>query len=174
MKVLPHSPLPTAAKTRLARLLKEMKEGTAAKSPHAKESYDSIEFDSLIHSCVSSLLLSPFLPHEPFVMCHSYDKLSWRMVSRAGGATVKPDDFYRLYALHMQATAGDNVAERPMWAEKGGLDFEGRARHDAWTAVKGLDAEKAKLRFVKLFYEFSGRCSSGRRWEGHEGSVPYL
>lgn len=23
-----------------------------------------------------------------------------------------------------------------MWAEKGGLDFEGRARWDAWTAVK--------------------------------------
>lgn len=24
------------------------------------------------------------------------------MVSKPGGATVKPDDFYRLYALHMQ------------------------------------------------------------------------
>ena len=24
------------------------------------------------------------------------------MVARAGGATVRPDDFYRLYALHMQ------------------------------------------------------------------------
>ena len=23
-----------------------------------------------------------------------------------------------------------------MWAEKGGLDFEGRARWDAWAAVK--------------------------------------
>jgi acyl-CoA-binding protein len=41
-----------------------------------------------------------------------------------------------------------------MWAEKGGLDFEGRARWDAWAAVKGLQAEEAKLRFVKLFYEF--------------------
>ena len=112
--------------------------------------------------------------------------------ARAGGATVKPDDFYRLYALHMQvrrdgtagregpghwaqraarcgslartaiasrahtgqglvrrqrsipsarrlghghahadrasqATQGDNTAERPMWAERGGLDFEGRS-----------------------------------------------
>lgn len=26
------------------------------------------------------------------------------MVARAGGATVKPDDFYRLYALHMQVS----------------------------------------------------------------------
>jgi hypothetical protein len=36
----------------------------------------------------------------------------------------------RLYGLHMQAVAGDNTAERPMWAEKGALDFEGRARCD--------------------------------------------
>lgn len=46
-------------------------------------------------------------------------------VSRPGGAVAKPDDFYRLYALHQQATQGDNTAERPMWAERGGLDFEG-------------------------------------------------
>ena len=36
----------------------------------------------------------------------------------------------------MQAAQGDNTSERPMWAEKGGLDFEGRARWDAWTANK--------------------------------------
>jgi hypothetical protein len=32
-----------------------------------------------------------------------------------------------------------------MWAEKGGLDFEGRAKHDAWTALKGMEADTAKL-----------------------------
>ncbi len=67
---------------------------------------------------------------------------------------IPPDDFYRLYALHMQSTAGDNATERPMWAERGGLDFEGRARWDAWTALKGLAADEARLRFVKLFWEF--------------------
>jgi acyl-CoA-binding protein len=36
----------------------------------------------------------------------------------------------------MQATEGDNTTERPMWAEKGGLDFEGRARWDAWADKK--------------------------------------
>lgn len=51
---------------------------------------------------------------------------------------------YRLYGLAQQATTGDNNTERPMWADKGGLDFEGRARWDAWAAVKGLDAEQAK------------------------------
>ncbi len=67
----------------------------------------------------------------------------------------------RLYAFHMQATQGDNTGERPMWAERGGLDFEGRARWDAWSAVKGLDADKAKLRFVKLYYEFLPSCLYG-------------
>ena len=52
--------------------------------------------------------------------------------------------------LHMQANEGENKTERPMWAEKGGLDFEGRARWDAWTANKGMAAEKAKLLFVKV------------------------
>ena len=50
----------------------------------------------------------------------------------------------------LQVTQGDNATERPMWAERGGLDFEGRARWDAWTAVKGLEEAKAKLRFVKV------------------------
>ena len=52
--------------------------------------------------------------------------------------------------LHMQALEGENKTERPMWAEKGGLDFEGRARWDAWIANKGMAAEKAKLLFVKV------------------------
>lgn len=50
----------------------------------------------------------------------------------------------------MQATKGDNDTERPMWAEKGGLDFEGRARWDGWTAVKGMPQAKAMLQFVKV------------------------
>jgi acyl-CoA-binding protein len=54
----------------------------------------------------------------------------------------------------MQATQGDNTAERPMWAERGGLDFEGRARWDAWSAVKGMDKEEARLKFVELYFEF--------------------
>ena len=50
----------------------------------------------------------------------------------------------------MQAVKGDITTERPMWAEKGGLDFDGRARWDAWTAVKGTKPEKVKLNFVKV------------------------
>jgi len=87
-------------------------------------------------------------------LAEKYEKLNWRIISKPGGATVKPDDFYMLYGYYMQATQGDNTSERPMWAEKGGLDFEGRARWDAWTNVKGVATEKAKMQFVKTYYEF--------------------
>lgn len=66
---------------------------------------------------------------------------------------MKPDEYYNLYGLHMQVTKGDNTAERPMWAEKGGLDFDGRAKWDAWTGVKNAKPPKAKLNFVKAYYE---------------------
>eukprot|EP00889_Picochlorum_renovo_P003665 jgi/Picre1/30695/NNA_006056.t1 len=60
------------------------------------------------------------------VLADTYEKLNWRIISKPGGATVKPPEYYTLYAHHKQATEGDNSGERPMWAEKGGIDFEGR------------------------------------------------
>ncbi|MEW5317681.1 MAG: hypothetical protein WDW38_008963 [Sanguina aurantia] len=121
-------------RTLVAAAAKAAASGVNERSPHAKAEYSATEFET-----VSA----------------KYEKLNWRMISKPGGATVKPDDFYRLYALQMQATQGDNTTERPMWAERGGLDFEGRARWDAWTAISGLDQEKAAYRFVKLYWEFA-------------------
>jgi hypothetical protein len=43
-------------------------------SPHVKSSYDAAEFEALVKQ---------------------YEGLKWRMISKPGGATVKPDDFYR-------------------------------------------------------------------------------
>ncbi|CAD7697168.1 unnamed protein product [Ostreobium quekettii] len=134
-----------AAKTTLRKLRAEAaelaKSGTsdpASKpSPHAKASYSPSEFDEL---------------------SEKYEKLNWRMISKPGGATVKPAPFYQLYGLCTQVIKGDNDTERPMWAERGGLDFEGRERWDAWEALKGEQASEAKIRFVKMYYEFSPSC----------------
>ena len=51
-----------------------------------------------------------------------------------------------------------------MWAERGGLDFDGRARFDARAALRGVPADAARARFVKLYYEFSPKAlySDGR------------
>ncbi|KAK9903386.1 hypothetical protein WJX75_004576 [Coccomyxa subellipsoidea] len=130
-----------AARTRLKKMLKDeevkkqaaVAKSAADRSPHTKESYDTGEFAALIEK---------------------YEKLNWKIISKPGGATVKPDDFYTLYGFHMVALNGENTAERPMWTEKGGLDFEGRAKWDAWAAVKGTKPEKAKLEFVRAYYEF--------------------
>ena len=35
-----------------------------------------------------------------------YDKLNWRIISKPGGATVKPDDFYSLYGYASVPLAG--------------------------------------------------------------------
>ena len=133
-----------AARTRLRQLLKDesaaaeaaAKAGPAEKSPWAKDSYDKAEFDTL---------------------AGKYDSLNWRIISKPGGATVKPPEYYVLYAHHQQATQGDNSGERPMWAEKGGIDFEGREKWDAWEAIKGMDKDAAKEAFVKAYYEFPAK-----------------
>ncbi len=58
-----------------------------------------------------------------------------------------------------------------MWAERGGLDFEGRARWDAWAALRGLDGAKARLRFVKVRRAGRGPrvYRSGKRFSGGGG-----
>lgn len=50
-------------------------------SPHVKASYDSAEFETLVKQ---------------------YEGLKWRMISKPGGATVKPDDFYRYCSTAVQ------------------------------------------------------------------------
>lgn len=75
----------TAARAKLRKLVADAAAGggTGEKSPHAKAEYSAEEFEEL---------------------SQKYEKLNWRMISRPGGATTKPDDFYRLYALHMQVS----------------------------------------------------------------------
>lgn len=51
----------------------------------------------------------------------------------------------------MQAEEGDNNAEKPMWAETGGLDFDGRERWEAWGRHKGLTSEEAKGAFCAAY-----------------------
>ncbi|KAF8072528.1 hypothetical protein HT031_000188 [Scenedesmus sp. PABB004] len=105
-----------AARTRLRKALAASDEAAAAggdgrgsaaeRSPHAKASYDAAEFEAL---------------------SGSYESLKWRLISKPGGATVKPDHFYR------RARA--------------------RARRGAArTATRASAGDQAK--FVAAYYEF--------------------
>ena len=59
----------------------------------------------------------------------------------------KPDNatLLQLYALYKQASSGDADGKRP-----GFTDMVGRAKWDAWNAIKGKDSKTAMQEYVDL------------------------
>lgn len=59
----------------------------------------------------------------------------------------KPDNMtlLKIYALYKQASAGDAEGDRP-----GFTDFVGRAKWDAWDALKGQSADQAMNDYIEL------------------------
>ena len=55
------------------------------------------------------------------------------------------DTLLKLYALYKQATQGDVSGKRP-----GFTDFVGRAKHDAWTKLRGTAKETAMQDYIDL------------------------
>ncbi|MDO8309186.1 MAG: acyl-CoA-binding protein [Actinomycetota bacterium] len=55
------------------------------------------------------------------------------------------DVLLQLYALYKQSTDGDVEGKRP-----GFTDMIGRAKYDAWAAVKGTATDDAMQRYVEL------------------------
>jgi len=69
-------------------------------------------------------------------------------VAASQDLTQRPDNqtLLKLYALYKQATEGDNARVKP-----GFSDLVGRAKWDAWTALKGVSAEDAMQRYLDIF-----------------------
>ena len=67
--------------------------------------------------------------------------------------TERPDNLtlLRLYALYKQATSGDVDGERP-----GFTDMVGRAKWDAWQALKGTSASETMQRYIALVDDLKG------------------
>ncbi|KAJ3045055.1 Acyl-CoA-binding domain-containing protein 1 [Rhizophlyctis rosea] len=61
--------------------------------------------------------------------------------------TYKPnnDELLRLYGLFKQGIVGDNDTSKP-----GVFDLQGRAKWDAWTALKGTSKEDAQKQYIEL------------------------
>ena len=59
----------------------------------------------------------------------------------------KPDNMtlLKIYALYKQSTEGDAEGNRP-----GFTDMVGRAKYDAWAAVKGKSKDEAMQEYVDL------------------------
>lgn len=61
------------------------------------------------------------------------------------------DVLLQLYALYKQATDGDVEGKRP-----GFTDMVGRAKYDAWAAIKGTTNDDAMKRYIKLVDSLKG------------------
>ncbi len=61
------------------------------------------------------------------------------------------DVLLQLYALYKQATEGDVEGKRP-----GFTDMVGRAKYDAWAAVKGTTNDGAMKRSIELVSSLKG------------------
>ena len=59
----------------------------------------------------------------------------------------RPDNMtlLKIYALYKQGSSGDATGERP-----GMTDFVGRAKFDAWAALKGSSQEAAMQQYIDL------------------------
>ena len=68
-------------------------------------------------------------------------------VAESKSLPEKPDNMtlLKIYALYKQASSGDAEGKRP-----GFSDMVGRAKWDAWTAVKGQSADAAMQEYVEL------------------------
>lgn len=61
------------------------------------------------------------------------------------------DVLLQLYALYKQATDGDVEGKRP-----GFTDMVGRAKYDAWAAIKGTTNDAAMTRYIELIASLKG------------------
>lgn len=65
----------------------------------------------------------------------------------------RPDNstLLQIYALYKQATAGDVEGTRPGFG-----DMVGRAKFDAWAAIKGTGKDDAMQRYIALIESLKG------------------
>ena len=68
-------------------------------------------------------------------------------VTASKALTQRPDNatLLKIYALYKQATEGDVAGTKP-----GFSDLVGRAKWDAWNALKGTGADDAMQRYIDL------------------------
>eukprot|EP01037_Dinobryon_pediforme_P037412 gene37412-44878_t len=74
-------------------------------------------------------------------------------VAESKNLSERPDNMtlLKLYGLYKQGSNGDVQGDRP-----GMTDFVGRAKWDAWDALKSLLQEQAQKQFIDLVADLKG------------------
>ncbi len=77
-----------------------------------------------------------------------------KAVADSKNLTERPsnDTLLQLYSLYKQATEGDNTQDPPSNI----FDFVAKAKHDAWSALKGKSSEAAMQEYVDLVTKLKG------------------
>jgi len=73
-------------------------------------------------------------------------------VANSKNLSERPDNMtlLKLYALYKQASAGDNADKKPGFG-----DMVGRAKWDAWNALKGTASNDAMQQYIDLIESLS-------------------
>ncbi|HOE41710.1 MAG TPA: acyl-CoA-binding protein [Rhodoferax sp.] len=73
-------------------------------------------------------------------------------VANSKNLSARPDNMtlLKLYALYKQGSTGDNGEKRP-----GFTDMIGRAKWDAWNALKGTSSQDAMQQYIDLIESLS-------------------
>lgn len=73
-------------------------------------------------------------------------------VANSKNLSERPDNatLLKIYGLYKQATLGDNTEKKPGFG-----DMVGRAKWDAWSAVKGTSSDDAMQQYVDLIESLS-------------------
>lgn len=73
-------------------------------------------------------------------------------VAHSKNLSERPDNMtlLKLYALYKQGSVGDNGEKKP-----GFTDMVGRAKWDAWNALKGTSSDDAMQQYIDLIESLS-------------------
>jgi diazepam-binding inhibitor (GABA receptor modulator, acyl-CoA-binding protein) len=77
-----------------------------------------------------------------------------KAVTESKGLPQKPSNetLLELYSLYKQSTEGDVKGEGP----DNPFDFVGKAKYEAWSALKGKSSEEAMKQYVELVNKLKG------------------
>ena len=77
-----------------------------------------------------------------------------KAVIESKSLTQKPDNetLLQLYSLFKQSTEGDVNTEPP----NNMFDFVNKAKHDAWSSLKGKSSEDAMEKYIALINKLKG------------------
>lgn len=62
-----------------------------------------------------------------------------------------PENLLKMYGLFKQGKVGDVTGKRP-----GVFDLKGRAKYDAWAALKGTSKDDAMKQYIELVDKLAG------------------